>query len=129
MRRNRPTPSCRFRSERPPAFTPAASPNQLIAAVCFQPQGPAGALPTLLVEGGITGQAITPGCHSLRHELICADSSLMLSPMRPPDEAAIAAARKDALAARERAATAEAQMAQLQASAEDASSQLSAIGT
>ena len=45
------------------------------------------------------------------------------------DEAAIAAARKDALAAMERAATAESLMAQLKASAEDASSQLSAIGT
>ena len=45
------------------------------------------------------------------------------------DEAAVAAARKDALAAMERAATAEALMAQLKASAEDASSQLSAIGT
>ena len=45
------------------------------------------------------------------------------------DEAAIAAARKDALAAMERAATAEALMVQLKASAEDASSQLSAIGT
>ncbi len=45
------------------------------------------------------------------------------------DEAAIAAARKDALAAMERAATAEALMAQLKASAEDASSQLNAIGT
>ena len=45
------------------------------------------------------------------------------------DEAAIAAAHKDALAAMERAATAEALMAQLKASAEDASSQLSAIGT
>ena len=45
------------------------------------------------------------------------------------DEAAIAAARKDALAAMERAATAEALMAQLKASAEDASSQLSSIGT
>ncbi|MCX5967346.1 MAG: hypothetical protein NTV57_06835 [Cyanobacteria bacterium] len=45
------------------------------------------------------------------------------------DEAAIAAARKDALAAMERAATAEALMTQLKASAEDASSQLSAIGT
>ncbi|MCX5966947.1 MAG: hypothetical protein NTV57_04730 [Cyanobacteria bacterium] len=45
------------------------------------------------------------------------------------DEAAIAAARKDALAAIERAATAEALMVQLKASAEDASSQLSAIGT
>ena len=45
------------------------------------------------------------------------------------DEATIAAARKDALAAMERAATAEALMAQLKASAEDASSQLSAIGT
>ena len=45
------------------------------------------------------------------------------------DEAAIAAARKDALAAMERAATAEALMVQLKASAEDASSQLSAIST
>ena len=45
------------------------------------------------------------------------------------DEAAIATARKDALAAIDRAATAEALMAQLKASAEDASSQLSAIGT
>ena len=45
------------------------------------------------------------------------------------DEAAIATARKDALAAMERAATAEALMVQLKASAEDASSQLSAIGT
>ncbi len=45
------------------------------------------------------------------------------------DEAAIAAARKDALAAMERAATAEALMVQLKASAEDANSQLSAIGT
>ena len=45
------------------------------------------------------------------------------------DEAAIAAARKDALAAMERAATAEALMVQVKASAEDASSQLSAIGT
>ena len=45
------------------------------------------------------------------------------------DEAAIAAARKDAVAAMERAAMAEALMAQLKASAEDASSQLSAIGT
>jgi hypothetical protein len=43
------------------------------------------------------------------------------------DEAEIAAARSDALAAMERAATAEALMAQLQASADDATSQLSAI--
>ena len=45
------------------------------------------------------------------------------------DEAAIAAARVDALAAMERAATAEALIAQLQASTDDANSQLSAIGT
>lgn len=43
------------------------------------------------------------------------------------DEAEIAAARSDALAAMERAATAEALMAQLQASADDATSQLTAI--
>lgn len=43
------------------------------------------------------------------------------------DAAAIDAARRDALAAMERAATAEALMAQLQASADDAKSQLSAI--
>jgi hypothetical protein len=43
------------------------------------------------------------------------------------DAAAIDAARRDALAAMERAATAEALMAQLQASADDANSQLSAI--
>jgi hypothetical protein len=43
------------------------------------------------------------------------------------DEAAIDAARRDALAAMERAATAEALMAQLQASADDATSQLTAI--
>ena len=43
------------------------------------------------------------------------------------DEAEIAAARSDALAAMERAATAEALMAQLQASADDANSQLIAI--
>jgi len=43
------------------------------------------------------------------------------------DEAEIAAARSDALAAIERAATAEALMAQLQASANDANSQLTAI--
>jgi hypothetical protein len=43
------------------------------------------------------------------------------------DAAAIDAARRDALAAIERAATAEALMAQLQASADDANSQLSAI--
>ena len=43
------------------------------------------------------------------------------------DEAEIAAARSDALAAMERATTAEALMAQLQASADDANSQLSAI--
>lgn len=44
------------------------------------------------------------------------------------DEAAIAAAQRDALAAMERAATAEALMAQLQASAKDADTQLQAIG-
>jgi hypothetical protein len=43
------------------------------------------------------------------------------------DEAEIAAARSDALAAMERAATAEALMAQLQARADDANSQLTAI--
>jgi len=43
------------------------------------------------------------------------------------DAAAIDAARRDALAAMERAATAEALMAQLQASADDANSQLTAI--
>jgi predicted nucleic acid-binding Zn-ribbon protein len=43
------------------------------------------------------------------------------------DEAEIAAARSDALAAMERAATAEALVAQLQASADDATSQLTAI--
>jgi hypothetical protein len=43
------------------------------------------------------------------------------------DEAEIAAARSDALAAMERAATAEALMPQLQASADDATSQLTAI--
>lgn len=43
------------------------------------------------------------------------------------DEAAIDAARRDALAAMERAATAEALVAQLQASADDATSQLIAI--
>jgi hypothetical protein len=43
------------------------------------------------------------------------------------DAAAIDAARRDALTAMERAATAEALMAQLQASADDAASQLSAI--
>jgi hypothetical protein len=43
------------------------------------------------------------------------------------DEAAIDAARRDALAAMERAATAEALVAQLQASADDATSQLTAI--
>lgn len=43
------------------------------------------------------------------------------------DAVAIDAARRDALAAMERAATAEALMAQLQASADDATSQLSAI--
>lgn len=46
----------------------------------------------------------------------------------PADEAAIAAAQRDALAAMERAATAEALMAQLQASAQDADTQLQAIG-
>ena len=45
------------------------------------------------------------------------------------DEAAIAAAQRDALAAMERAATAEALMAQLQASALDADTQLQAIGS
>ena len=45
------------------------------------------------------------------------------------DEAAIAAAQRDALAAMERAATAEALMVQLQASAADAQGQLDAIGT
>ena len=45
------------------------------------------------------------------------------------DEAAIAAAQRDALAAMERAATAEALMAQVQASAADAQGQLDAIGT
>ena len=45
------------------------------------------------------------------------------------DEAAIATAQRDALAAMERAATAEALMAQLQASAADAQGQLDAIGT
>ncbi len=45
------------------------------------------------------------------------------------DEAAIAAAQRDALAAMERAATAEALMAQLQASAADAQGQLDAIDT
>jgi len=44
------------------------------------------------------------------------------------DDAAIAAAQRDALAAMERAATAEALMAQLQASARDADTQLQAIG-
>ena len=44
------------------------------------------------------------------------------------DDAAIAAAQRDALAAVERAATAEALMAQLQASARDADTQLQAIG-
>ena len=43
------------------------------------------------------------------------------------DDAAIAAAQRDALTAMERAATAEALMAQLQASADDATSQLTAI--
>ena len=43
------------------------------------------------------------------------------------EAAAIDAARRDALAAMERAATAEALMAQLQASADDATSQLTAI--
>ena len=45
------------------------------------------------------------------------------------DEAAIAAAREDALAAMERTATAEGLIAQLQASTDDANSQLGAIGT
>ena len=45
------------------------------------------------------------------------------------DEAAIAAAREDALAAMERTATAEGLIAQLQASNDDANSQLAAIGT
>lgn len=45
------------------------------------------------------------------------------------DEAAISAAREDALAAMERAATAEALITQLQASNDDANSQLGAIGT
>jgi len=44
------------------------------------------------------------------------------------DEAAIAAAQRDALAAMERAATAEALMAQLRASAHDSDTQLQAIG-
>ncbi|MCX5947692.1 MAG: hypothetical protein NTY67_05770 [Cyanobacteria bacterium] len=44
------------------------------------------------------------------------------------DDAAIASAQRDALAAMERAATAEALMAQLQASARDADTQLQAIG-
>ena len=44
------------------------------------------------------------------------------------DDAAIAAAQRDALAAIERASTAEALMAQLQASARDADTQLHAIG-
>ncbi len=44
------------------------------------------------------------------------------------DEAAIAAAQRDALAAMERAATAEALMAHLRASAQDADTQLQAIG-
>jgi hypothetical protein len=44
------------------------------------------------------------------------------------DEAAIASAQRDALAAMERAATAESLMAQLQASAKDADTQLQAIG-
>ncbi|MFZ0409441.1 MAG: hypothetical protein WAM11_15240 [Cyanobium sp.] len=44
------------------------------------------------------------------------------------DDAAIAAAKRDALAAMDRAATAEALMAQLQASARDADTQLQAIG-
>ena len=44
------------------------------------------------------------------------------------DEAAIAAAQRDALAAMERAATAEALLAQLQASAADVDTQLQAIG-
>ncbi len=45
------------------------------------------------------------------------------------DDAAIAAAQRDALAAMERAATAEALMAQLQASARDTDTQLQAIGS
>ena len=45
------------------------------------------------------------------------------------DEAAIAAAREDALAAMERASTAEALITQLQASNDDANAQLGAIGT
>jgi hypothetical protein len=45
------------------------------------------------------------------------------------DEAAIAAARENALAAMERAMTAEGLIAQLQASTDDANSQLGAIGT
>jgi hypothetical protein len=44
------------------------------------------------------------------------------------DDAAIAAAQRDALTAMERAATAEALMVQLQASAKDADTQLQAIG-
>jgi hypothetical protein len=44
------------------------------------------------------------------------------------DDAAIAAAQRDALAAMERAATAEALMVQLQASARDTDTQLQAIG-
>jgi hypothetical protein len=44
------------------------------------------------------------------------------------DDAAIAAAQRDALAAMERAATADALMAQLQASARDADTQLQTIG-
>jgi hypothetical protein len=44
------------------------------------------------------------------------------------DDAAIAAAQRDALTAMERAATAEGLMAQLQASARDADTQLQAIG-
>jgi hypothetical protein len=44
------------------------------------------------------------------------------------DDAAIAAAQRDALAAIERASTAEALMAQLQASAKDTDTQLQAIG-
>ena len=44
------------------------------------------------------------------------------------DDAAIAAAQRDALTAMERAGTAEALMAQLQASAKDADTQLQAIG-
>jgi hypothetical protein len=45
------------------------------------------------------------------------------------DDAAIAAAKRDALTAMERAATAEGLMAQLQASAKDADTQLQAIGS